>query len=133
MNKTVLEMLAAQAGTAPPPVDGTAASPAWALDELVRRVVEVAQPEAIILFGSAARGEMGPDSDLDLLVIKAGAHRDDTAKAIYRRLIGLGQAVDVVVVTPEDVQRYGHSQALVIEPALREGQVIYGSWPPPTG
>ena len=38
------------------------------LDEIVRRIVEVAEPEEIILFGSAARGTMGPNSDLDLLV-----------------------------------------------------------------
>ncbi len=45
-----------------------------ALDDIVRRIVEVDQPERIILFGSAARGEMGPDSDLDLLVIKSGQY-----------------------------------------------------------
>ncbi len=42
------------------------------LADIVRRVVEAADPEKIILFGSAARGTMGPDSDLDLLVIKGG-------------------------------------------------------------
>lgn len=41
------------------------------LRQIIERVVEVAQPEKIILFGSAARGEMGPNSDVDLLVIKA--------------------------------------------------------------
>jgi UTP:GlnB (protein PII) uridylyltransferase len=41
------------------------------LDEAVRRVVDVAHPDRIILFGSAARGQMGPDSDLDLLVVKS--------------------------------------------------------------
>ena len=40
------------------------------LQEIVRRVVEVAKPEKIILFGSAARGEVGPDRDLDLMVIE---------------------------------------------------------------
>ena len=43
------------------------------LDDIIRRVVEIAQPEKIILFGSAARGDMGPNSDVDLLIIKAGA------------------------------------------------------------
>ena len=42
------------------------------LQEIVRRIVETAQPERIILFGSAARGEMGSHSDVDLLVIKRG-------------------------------------------------------------
>lgn len=95
------------------------------IDEIIRRVVEAAQPEKIIMFGSAARGEMGPHSDIDLLVVKSGAHRRQVAQEIYMNMMGVGQAVDVVVVTPEDVERYKDSFALVIEPALREGRVIY--------
>ena len=49
------------------------------LREIIRRIVEVAAPEKIILFGSAARGEMGPDSDVDRLVIKSNVHRRKTA------------------------------------------------------
>jgi predicted nucleotidyltransferase len=97
------------------------------LQQIIERVVEVAQPEKIILFGSAARGEMGPNSDVDLLVIKTGAHRLDLAGKIYRNLHGVGEAVDVVVVTPEDVERYGKSPALVIAPALRDGKVVYAA------
>jgi predicted nucleotidyltransferase len=103
------------------------------LNEVVRRVVEVADPEAIILFGSAARGSMGPDSDIDLLVIKAGVHRRQLAQSIYRQLIGIGQAVDIVVLTPDDVRRYRHSPGMVVDPALREGRIIYGSWSPTAG
>ena len=97
------------------------------LDEVIRRVVEVAKPERIILFGSAARGEMGPHSDVDLLVVKSGVHRRAMARRIYRRLVGVGTPVDVVVVTPEDVDRYGESHALIVGPALREGSVVYES------
>jgi predicted nucleotidyltransferase len=95
------------------------------LKEIVRRIVEVAQPEQIIMFGSAARGEMGPNSDIDLLVVKAGCHRLELAGSIHQNLWGVGHAVDIVVVTPEDVIRYGDVPALVIAPALREGLVIY--------
>ena len=95
------------------------------LNEIVRRIVEVAQPEKIIMFGSAARGEMGPHSDVDLLVVKSGVHRRRTAQAIYMNLGGVGRAVDVVVVTPQDIERYKDVPALIIEPALREGKVIY--------
>ena len=45
------------------------------LNDIIRRVVEVAQPEQIILFGSAARGDMNRHSDVDLLVVKDGVHR----------------------------------------------------------
>jgi len=98
------------------------------LDEIIRRIVEVAQPEKIIMFGSAARGEMGPNSDVDLLVVKSNvAHRGRLAGDIYMNLIGAGQAVDVIVVTPEDIERYRDSIGLVIKPALREGEVIYAA------
>ena len=76
------------------------------LADVIRRVVEAADPEKIILFGSAARGEMGPDSDIDLLVIKGGKfHRWRVTTAIHRHLRGKGAPVDVVVVTPEEVER----------------------------
>ena len=95
------------------------------LDEIIRRIVEVAQPEKIILFGSAARGEMGPNSDVDLLIIKKGADALDLMAEIYRNLHGVGAAVDAIVVTPEDVERFKDSHALVIKPSLREGKVVY--------
>jgi len=98
------------------------------LDEIIRRIVEVAQPEKIIMFGSAARGEMGPHSDVDLLVIKPNVvHRGRLAGEIYMNLFGVGQAVDIIVVTPEDIERYGESIGLVYRPALREGKVIYAA------
>ena len=96
--------------------------------DVIRRIVEAAQPEKIILFGSAARGEMGPKSDLDLLVVKGGKfNRERITQKIYRHLRGTGAAVDVVVVTPEDVARYGDSPYLVIHPALEEGKVVYAA------
>ena len=55
------------------------------LDDIIRRIVEVAQPEKIILFGSAARGEMNRHSDVDLLVVKEGAHRRSLARADIRQ------------------------------------------------
>lgn len=98
------------------------------LAEIVRRIVRVAAPQRIILFGSAARGEAGQNSDFDLLVIKPGNyHRGLLTEEIYLGLIGVGRAVDIVVVTPEDVERYRESPALVIAPALGEGRVIYAA------
>lgn len=95
------------------------------LDEVVRRIVEVAQPERIILFGSGARGEMGPHSDLDLLIVKDGVDALDLMGHIYRNLRGVGAAVDAIVVSPRDMERYRNSHALVIKPALQEGKVVY--------
>ena len=96
------------------------------IDELVRRIVEVAHPLRIILFGSAARGAMGPHSDLDVLVVMPdGIHRRKTAQEIYRHLWGFGFAKDIVVVTESDVREYGSNPYMIIKNALEEGKELY--------
>ena len=92
----------------------------------VLRIVAAADPDKIVLFGSAARGTMGPHSDLDLLVIKGGQydyHR--VISDIYAALADMEPATEVVLATPEQVERYRDSFCLVFYPALREGKVIY--------
>lgn len=96
------------------------------LRDLVRRIVESVRPNRIVLFGSAVSGGMGPDSDLDLLVVMPdGSHRRRTAQAIYRGLSGLGVAKDVVVVTERDVREHGENPSLVLCPALQHGRELY--------
>jgi len=97
------------------------------LREIVRRIVAAVQPQKIILFGSAGRGEMEPDSDLDLLVIKACGHRRRTAAKVERSLIGIGVPTDVIVATPDDIERYKDTIGLIYRPALREGKTIYAA------
>jgi len=98
------------------------------LDDLVRRIREVVEPKRIVLFGSSARGEMTPDSDLDVLVVVDNATDPrSTTRAIYRRLIGFGQAVDVIVATDKEVAEYGDRVGMVYYPALREGRGIYAA------
>lgn len=97
------------------------------LDDIIRRIVEVAEPEKIILFGSAARSDMNRHSDVDLLIIKEGADALDLMGRIYRKLHGVGAAVDAIVADPADVERFRDSHALVYKPALREGRVVYES------
>ena len=102
--------------------------PDGVLAEAVRRIVEAVQPKKIILFGPAARGEMGPDSDMDLLVvIPSGGHRRKTAQKIYRHLIGMGFATDIVVVTEGDIVEFRNHTSMVIRPALEEGRELYAS------
>ena len=96
------------------------------LDDLVKRIVQAVHPRRIILFGSGARGEMGPHSDLDVLVVMPdGVHRRQTAQVIYRSLMGFGIAKDVVVATEGDLREYGDNPSLVLFPALREGREVY--------
>jgi len=100
--------------------------PEETLREIVRRIVEAAQPDKIILFGSAASGRMGPNSDLDLLVVKGGDyHHADVTHAIYRSLRDLDYAKDIILVRPEEVERYKDCPALVIYPALHGGRVLF--------
>lgn len=96
------------------------------LDEVVRRIVEIAHPHRIILFGSAARGQMGPNSDLDILVVMPdGIHRRQTAQTLYRHLPAIGIGKDIIVVTESDVRHFGENPSLVLCPALREGKEVY--------
>ena len=98
------------------------------LDELVRRIVRTAAPVRILLFGSAALDNLGPDSDLDVLVIMPdGVHRRQTAQKIYLALTGLGVAKDIVVVTESDVREYADNPSLIIYPALREERELYSA------
>ena len=96
------------------------------LDELVRRIVEGVHPIQIILFGSAARGDMGPDSDLDVLVVMPdGVHRRETSAVVYRSLRRFPYPKDIVVATVGDLAEYGDSLGLVYRQALKEGKEIY--------
>ena len=71
------------------------------LDELLRRIIPVMRPLRVILFGSAARCEMGPDSDIDLLVVRPdGTHRRHTMEEIHGLFMGLTYPVDVIVTAP---------------------------------
>lgn len=98
------------------------------IEEAVRRVVDTVHPLRIILFGSAARGQMGPDSDLDLLVVMPdGVHRRRTAQRIYRNLFGVSAAVDIVVATASDLEKHKDTIGLVYRRALREGRDVYAA------
>ena len=96
------------------------------INEMVRRIVAGFDPEKIILFGSHARGDAGPDSDADLLVVMhvQGAKR---AKAIEIDMVlsDVAMSKDVIVVTPEEVRKYGKVVGTIIYPALHEGKVLY--------
>ena len=80
------------------------------------------------MFGSAARREIGPSSDIDLLVVKSGDYRRGrVAEEIYMSLFEIGAPVNVIVATPEDVERYGDSAASVLAATPSEGTLLHGS------
>ncbi len=98
------------------------------LSEIVRRIVDAVSPLKIILFGSTARGEAQPDSDVDVLVVVPdGVHRLEAAQVIYRHLLGVKIAVDIVVATETDIEVHKDSAGLVYREALRNGRMLYAA------
>ncbi|HVN54631.1 MAG TPA: nucleotidyltransferase domain-containing protein [Anaerolineaceae bacterium] len=96
------------------------------LPEITQRILAVSDPDEIILFGSYARGDHRPDSDLDLLVIKDQVQSpNEEAARIYQALAYLSIPVDIVVVSKAYVERYRNLIGTVVRPALNEGKVLY--------
>jgi predicted nucleotidyltransferase len=98
------------------------------IQDLVRLVVEIASPRKIVLFGSRARGDCRPDSDIDLLIIKeSDLPRPQRAIPIYSALARLPLEVDanVMVYTPQEVDDWSEVRGALVTTALREGRVLY--------
>ncbi|MDI9583518.1 MAG: nucleotidyltransferase domain-containing protein [Acidobacteriota bacterium] len=96
------------------------------LDEIVRRIVEVADPDRIILFGSRARGDAREDSDYDVLVV-ADCDLPQYARTvpIYRATSRITEPVDIVWWTPEEIDEWRNVHSFFVTRAVREGQVLY--------
>lgn len=96
------------------------------LGEAVQRILSVGSPLKIVLFGSWARNDAKPDSDLDLLIIEeSDLPRYKRAPRYLRALIGLFPEKDVVVWTPDEVEEWANVSNAFITTALREGRTLY--------
>ncbi len=96
------------------------------INELVSRIVNAAHPLRIVLFGSAARGEMNPDSDIDVMVVMPeGTHRLNTTQYLYKRMLGFGCPVDIVVTTPSILEQHKDNIGLIYRTVLAEGKQVY--------
>ena len=95
------------------------------LPEVVAPIVERFAPLKVVVFGSLARRDEGPDSDIDLLVVLPRVEDKRRSVVAMRRSIEAPVPVDIVVTDPEEIARRGHLVGAVIEPALREGRVVY--------
>ena len=107
----------------------TPGADAPALAEIVRRLAEAYRPEGIYLFGSTARGDAGPNSDYDLMIIVGEdaplqLRSEDLA---YRALRGTGTAADVLVWSRDDFDRQLHLKASLPSTVIREGKLLYGA------
>jgi predicted nucleotidyltransferase len=99
------------------------------LREVVQRLVSAYAPERIYLFGSTGRGEMQPDSDLDLMVVvpdNASADRR-RGRLAYQVLRGTGTSVDVLVWTKRSFDERLHLKASLPATVIREGKLLYAA------
>ena len=98
----------------------------YSFDDIVRTIVDAVQPLKIILFGSAIRGDMSPESDYDILVVMPdGVHRRKTAQFLYRQPGTSGIPVDILVATQGDLDKHKDNIGLIYRTVLGEGKEIY--------
>jgi predicted nucleotidyltransferase len=96
------------------------------IEELIERIVTAVHPLRIVLFGSAARGEMGPNSDIDVMVIMPdGTHRSNTVRYLYKQIFGFGFPVDIVVATPSVLEQHKDTIGLIYRAVIAEGKEVY--------
>lgn len=99
------------------------------IDLMVKAIAEEYKPEKIILFGSAARGEMGPDSDVDLFIIKNDLRprhqRSVTVRRILRH-VNYRVPLDIVVYTPDELQERMTLGDWFVKDVVNDGRILYG-------
>ena len=97
------------------------------IDEMVKRITEKFDPLKVVLFGSCAYGKPTKDSDIDLLIIKESSiPRHHRSKEVRRILRGMKVAVDIIVYTPEEVEKWRGIDTAFITGILKKGKVLYG-------
>jgi predicted nucleotidyltransferase len=104
-------------------------APDHIVTEIVSRLRTAFQPECIYLFGSRARGEAGPDSDYDLLMVlpSSSLPRYQRDQAAFRALAGLGISKDIVVLTRAEFDRQRLARTSLPATVEREGILLYAA------
>ena len=100
------------------------------LRTIMEIIIQIAQPERVILFGSRARETAQVESDYDFLIVVRNVQNErEISRRIYRALLDrkVGVAVDVVVVGIETLERHRENPFFIYSQALREGKVFYDS------
>lgn len=97
------------------------------LKKITQKIVKEFKPEKIILFGSYAWGKPGPDSDVDLFVVKESKENSlDRERELRRLLFGNNfPPMDILVYTPSEVQKRLDFEDFFIEDVLNKGKILY--------
>ena len=96
------------------------------IDALAEKIAKAYKPEKIILFGSRAWGNPGPDSDVDLFIVKETKDdRHTRSMEVGDLLWKVGFPVDILVYTPQEVARRLHLRDFFIEDVMQKGRVLY--------
>ncbi len=99
------------------------------LDEITKRLVESIHPERIYLFGSHAAGNPEDDSDVDLLVVVRDTDKSTREITLEGRksLRDFQIPLDLIVCTESQFNRYGQVKNTIMNEALCEGRIVYGT------
>ncbi|MGH7813934.1 MAG: nucleotidyltransferase domain-containing protein [Candidatus Binataceae bacterium] len=110
-------------------IHGNAPGTDEALQEIVRRLADAYRPERIYLFGSKARGDFGPDSDYDLLVVVSDDAPPERRRGrlAYEAIRGTGIAADMLVCTHSYFEGRRHLKASLPGIVIREGKLLYAA------
>ncbi len=94
---------------------------------VVNRIIEVSRPVSVILFGSYVRGQIGINSDLDILIVVDENIKNCRQEGvrIRRALKGILLPMDIIVVRQSDLHNLTDTPGLVYNMALKEGKVVY--------
>jgi predicted nucleotidyltransferase len=108
-----------------PTIDKRTRIPQKAIDQVVEQIVEKFKPQKIILFGSYARGNPRPESDVDLLVVMDTSLKESQIELEIHRYLNVMFGLDLIVYTPKRLKERAEMGDWFIRDILQEGKVLY--------
>lgn len=95
-------------------------------NKIINCIIELSQPEKIILFGSQANGSYNANSDIDLLVLVEGVvNKRQMAQRLYKELMSYKVAIDLIIETPENYLKYQKEKSFIYYEIAKTGKTIY--------
>ena len=110
-----------------PTIDKCKRIPQKAIDQVVKQIVEKFKPQNIILFGSYARGNPRPESDVDLLVVMDTPLKESKQSLEIRRYLDVMFGIDLIVHTPKRLRERVDMGDWFLRDVIKEGKVLYES------